>query len=248
MLLYEDIVLKICNILSDRDKIHLTALSKQFDKLKIKIRYRTKINTQIVKDLPYFDNFENVVIEHNLDKYPKYAKTIEFITNDTKSIPNFVTHPTLTDEHIEHIIPSSVTHLTFFWCTVSEKIGTKIPLSVTNLIFKHGVWTRALYSMPSSVTHLTFHYMPYLDEHSISPHITHLTVYSEKKWGIRLIIHKYELSEYIFSGSIKKLIIFYYEYHSKSFEGYEEEKVTYSFCDKTKTYVLDEKMDNSFDN
>jgi len=112
--LYDDLIIKICDELCDREKIYVTMISKRMEKIRYKCTYREKIHVRYIVALPYFDNFESVEISELISILPKCAKYIYFEA-DTRSIPGFVTHLKFADTFNEPIkksdIPTSVTHL-----------------------------------------------------------------------------------------------------------------------------------------
>jgi hypothetical protein len=236
MLICNDIILKICEFLIiDGDKIRLFATSKQFNNLKFEIRYHTKIKSTDIADLCYFDNFENIMIESNSNRCPKYAKFVELIIDNAIEIPNFVTHLTiLTPKSLVKVIPPSVTNLTFKRAIMLPL--KNIPSSVTHLTFLSPVWINILENMiPSSVTHLTFHFVQRINQYSVPASVTHITFYimhaqiiipntvshvtiyrSRTQVDLPLIITYEECSQVLlgcksfFSGSVKELNIIYY--------------------------------------
>src|SRR5688572_6521622 len=87
MTLCLDTIIRISEDLSDKDKIFLTMTSKAVDGLKFVFIYKQKIGIWIIKNLPYFDNFEKVIISYN-DIVPKNAKSIYYKTGSTKVPPS----------------------------------------------------------------------------------------------------------------------------------------------------------------
>jgi len=175
-----DVILQICESLTDREKIRLTMISKMMDTLKYKIIYCEKIDMNKIVDLSYFNSFECVQMYDTYFKhinYPKHVKYIHFkYANIPLVIPQLVTHLTFDsgfNAPLKNHIPSSVTHLNFGMCFNHPLHG--IPISVTHLTF--GLrFNQPLDGIPSSITHLTFgwNFNQPLDG-KIPPSVTHLT-------------------------------------------------------------------------
>jgi len=154
--LCEDVILKISELLTDRQKIKLTMICKIMSKFKYKMMYREKIQLHLITGLPYFDNFQRIIILNTKHTtYPKNIKNIylEPCMDFPINIP--VTHLRLGncfDLSINNCIPSSVIRLTFD--THFNKPLVNIPSSVTHVTF--GIcFDQYLDGIPSSVTHLT---------------------------------------------------------------------------------------------
>ena len=135
--LYDDIIIKIADELSDKQKIYMTMLSKQLDHFKFKFIYVELVSLSKIKMLPYFDNFENVELDIMMHS-PKFAKFIHFLATTT-NIPDKITNLTFNEnfnQSIKDCIPSSVSHLTFGW-KCNQPIKDCIPSSVSHLTFGH---------------------------------------------------------------------------------------------------------------
>jgi hypothetical protein len=163
MTLYHDIILKICEELSDREKIYLTMTSKWMDKFKYKCRYREKICVDEIANLSYFDNFECIRLSKPTSRCPKFAKYIYFVA-DMTNIPPMVTHLRffyVFNEQIKKCIPGSVTHLKFnFWFNQPIE-DDDIPVSVTHLEFGDLFNQPIRNKIPASVIYLKFGYSFY---------------------------------------------------------------------------------------
>jgi hypothetical protein len=175
--LYDDLIIKIMNELSDKHKIYMLMSSKQFNHLKFKIIYTELISISKIKSLSYFDNFESVSLDMYTMRCPKYVKFIHFLVNSI-DIPDEVTHLTFNhifNKPIENCIPHSVTHLTFGW-KFDQEIDNCIPSSVTHLTFGWNFNQSIDNCIPSSVTHLTFgrHFDQPINN-CIPSSVTHLT-------------------------------------------------------------------------
>lgn len=153
--LYDDNLIKICDYLSDKDKLMLTTTSTNMSKLKYKLLFRTKINISKIYLLPYFDNFENIKIHGNPPKFPKYVKYVHYTTYSTYVAPR-VTHLKFKSRGglTKNGIPSTVTHL-IFGENFNDPIQEKIPLSVTHLTFGSRFNRPINDCIPLSVTHLS---------------------------------------------------------------------------------------------
>jgi len=140
-----DVILKITESLTDREKIHLASTSKEMDKMKLKMKYTEKINMQKrkIRRLPYFNNFEYVKIDITDmalwsrdiadDVYPRYAKHIYLEMSQNISRHNL----SAIDYYLERLtanIPVTVTHLTF-GKYFNIPLINKIPRTITHLIF-----------------------------------------------------------------------------------------------------------------
>lgn len=155
--MYRDVFKKIGEYLTNKEKIYSTATSKEMNKFKKIFVYHDKVAINVISELSYFDNFENVEIFDNFFKnIPKMAKYVHFKVTYS-FVPPHVTHLIFKDYFDElfdyDIIPITVTHLTF-GIKFGQPIG-KLPVSVTHLTID-----RFLYDLtnklPASITHLTF--------------------------------------------------------------------------------------------
>jgi hypothetical protein len=155
--LYDDIIIKIADELSDKQKIYVSLISKQFDRLKFKMIYTKLISLSKIISLPYFDKFENILLDVMNVTYPTSSKFICFLANGS-DIPQKITHLTFGfyfNNPINNCIPSFVTHLTFGYY-FNQPINDCIPSSVTHLSFGWFFDQSINNCIPSSVTHLTF--------------------------------------------------------------------------------------------
>uniref|UniRef100_A0A6C0CAG4 F-box domain-containing protein n=1 Tax=viral metagenome TaxID=1070528 RepID=A0A6C0CAG4_9ZZZZ len=179
-----DIILEISNYLSDKEKIRLTTTCKLFNKLRHQMTYHRKIKLSKIRHLPYFNNFESVILSDETSKFPKAVKRIEIsgISIQLRSlferIPSSVTHLAFNKNFRAQInipIPKSITHLTFNKYFDNPIVGI-ISSSVTYLTFGQYFNQSIKGNIPNSVTHLKFG----LDfnqpiENSIPQLVTHLT-------------------------------------------------------------------------
>lgn len=159
--LFEEILIQICDYLSDRDKVAFTSISSDIIELKCKLVYRDKIDINRISNLPYFDNFESILIHCERTRRPKLAKQIYFIQLHctAKQVPKYVTHLVFSywfNQSIAGMIPASVTHLTF-GTMFDHSIENNIPPSVTHLTFGSH-FDQPIGTIPASVTHLEFGY------------------------------------------------------------------------------------------
>src|SRR5687768_11404502 len=74
----DDIILKICELLSDKAKIMFLSTCVSTNKLKSKATYHEKVHVYWIMNLPYFDNFEYVKISQSTDICPKNTKHVHF--------------------------------------------------------------------------------------------------------------------------------------------------------------------------
>jgi hypothetical protein len=164
-----NILKKVGEFLTDEEKIKLTMISIDMNKLKHKLMYREKINILKIKNLSYFNNFEYVEIsnfEHV--RIPKKVKHVYFELQSTSSSVvhlaldwdfNFImggisvsTHSTFAgffNETIKNNLPPSITHLTF-GNYFNKPIDNIIPPSVTHLAFGW-FFNQSINEIPSSV-------------------------------------------------------------------------------------------------
>jgi hypothetical protein len=156
--MYDDLLIKITGELSDKQKIHTSMLSKRFDSLKHKYIYTEFITFSKIKVLPYFDNFENILLDiTSVVVYPICAKFIHFLASEP-NVSCGITHLTFDDSFNQPIndrIPSSVTHLTF-GLYFNQLLNDCIPSSVSHLTFGLCFNQPINNCIPHSVTHLTF--------------------------------------------------------------------------------------------
>jgi hypothetical protein len=157
-----DMILKISEYLTDREKLYITMTSKLMDNFKYKLTYVEKVHIQWIKNKSYFDNFENVEISDVVSQFPKYVKNIYFEarTNLLSHVMNScrITHLDFGDlfnQPILYTIPESVTHLRF-GRRYNKLLSNRIPNSVTHLTFGDSFNQPILNEIPSLVTHLTF--------------------------------------------------------------------------------------------
>uniref|UniRef100_A0A6C0C7Z9 F-box domain-containing protein n=1 Tax=viral metagenome TaxID=1070528 RepID=A0A6C0C7Z9_9ZZZZ len=140
--LYDDLIVNICENLSNRNKIIITMISKKFDKFKYRFMYYENIAIETIFNLSFFDNFKSVTITE-IDK---------------KILPKYVTHLTFGhrfNQSIDNYVPKSVTHL-IFGSDFDQTICGSIPNSVTHLKFGFNYNQSIEKCIPNSVTHLTF--------------------------------------------------------------------------------------------
>jgi len=158
MLCSDIIIIKIGELLTDRQKIRLTMTSKSMNLLKHIFVYQKKIDITKIRNLSYFNNFECVEISNaRYKRMPQKIKCVYFKASK-RNIPLFVTHLTFDDEFdksIDGCIPASVTHLKF-GRLFNRQINNCIPSSVIHLTF--GMWFNQPIKncIPQSVTHLIF--------------------------------------------------------------------------------------------
>uniref|UniRef100_A0A6C0CA37 Uncharacterized protein n=1 Tax=viral metagenome TaxID=1070528 RepID=A0A6C0CA37_9ZZZZ len=173
-----DIFSQVCNYLNNKEKIYFAAVSVALNEYKYRLIYTDQIGAAKVYDLPFYDNFESVLINRGVIKFPKNIKTLrincyancEIFTQRNLIIPSTVTHLTLYQDgelpapnyrynwyfvqSLKKEIPNSVTHLTFDGY-FNENIKGCIPSSVTHLKFGRYFDLKSNKNdIPSSVTHI----------------------------------------------------------------------------------------------
>jgi len=192
--LHHELIVEICEFLSDRGKIRLSIVSKKMDKIKYTLIYHEKKHVQEIVHLPYFDNFRSVEISDTTNIFPKYAKYVYFkschfgipITKYDpiqmiKNIPPSVTHLEFNASFNEPIdkIPQSITHLSF-GPNFNQSIKGCILSSVIHLKFGSHFRQSMKDSIPTSVTHLElgYGYTQNDDSFSTTSMVTHLKLCS----------------------------------------------------------------------
>src|SRR5688572_15594005 len=137
--LLREMIIEICEFLSNCEKIRLSAVSKSMDKIKHKLIYREKIDVHRIQNLSFFDNFRSIKMSCVCDLYQKYIVYVN---------PNRTY-----DEPTKDKLPLLVTHLEFD-IFFNREIKNTIPSSVTHLIFGN-MFNQSINDIPSSITHLT---------------------------------------------------------------------------------------------
>jgi len=119
--LCDDTKLKISSHLNDHEKISLTGTCTIMNKLKYKLIYCSEVNVRKISKLPYFDNFENIIM--SLDcKIPKKAKYVHH-TAYARSIPTGVTHLTFSD-NFDRSIKAYI--YIYFYVSVKRNVGIHV--------------------------------------------------------------------------------------------------------------------------
>lgn len=81
MNLIDDIVCHICNFLPDAYKLGYLSTTQKMHQLKNRIKFNTKVPINKIFQLPYFDNFTNVMLRsEDIQKFPKCATHLELYT------------------------------------------------------------------------------------------------------------------------------------------------------------------------
>jgi len=150
--------------LNTKDRIHLTAASTVTNQFKHKLIFIERVLLKQIENLPFFDNFKNVVARCTDRKFPKNSKRLVMICcRDCTHCDLIMLSPDL--QNINHLTLrqcAGYPEHRFFCeqlmsteCYVFSRI--KIPNSVTCVNFD-GVYNQSVPKIPNSVTHLTFGY------------------------------------------------------------------------------------------
>jgi len=173
--LLRDIVLLICQKISDVDKVNFVLTCQKMYKLRDDITYDDKIHVDKIQHLTYFDNFTNIEISNDTLQVPKHARYVHLRTGSA-NIPPYVTH--LTFDHMFNkrlTVPSSVTHL-IFGARYNQSIESVIPNSVTHLIFGNNFNCPIETFLPTSIVHLELNHFFRQPIKHIPKSITHLRI------------------------------------------------------------------------
>lgn len=116
-----EVLLVICNNLSDRDILSLSECSNNLRDIVYVVKFTTWANFAKIKNLPYFDSFIKVVYHSNHSSFPKSLRYLFW--NNTMSLPlklPMITHLILADGFQEEIsqLPKSLTYLGlgYYYC------------------------------------------------------------------------------------------------------------------------------------
>jgi len=149
----ENIMKKISELLSDKEKIKLTMISNHMNRLKHKLMYREKIDVTKIINLSYFNNFEYVEItDFERIRIPKKVKHVYFEMQSTSSIIHLTLDWDFKLLAKDILISKHSTFAGFF----NQTIKNHLPRSVTHLTFGNYFNKPIDGIIPSSVTHLTF--------------------------------------------------------------------------------------------
>uniref|UniRef100_A0A6C0C8Q4 F-box and FNIP repeat-containing protein n=1 Tax=viral metagenome TaxID=1070528 RepID=A0A6C0C8Q4_9ZZZZ len=177
-----DLIEKICEELSDKDKIRFMTTSNAMNELKYRFMFNEKIHIGKIESLPYYNNFINVEVDdiicncfrnNQCDNILQISKNVTHLTisqkyqyNEIGYIPisqNIVIPYNIIDLTVDywldltikfHVLPK-ITHLTF-GTLFDRPIKDKIPNSVTHLVFGRKFNQPIDYVIPNSVTHIKF--------------------------------------------------------------------------------------------
>lgn len=119
----KEIYLEITKYLSDIDKAHLVQCSTELNTLKYFMTYDTLVHNEKITNLPFYDNFTNIIISSFkpkiLDSGPMIIQTVDGSMKFNGilygiQLPRCVQKLTINCKYNDGIvIPKSVTHLTF---------------------------------------------------------------------------------------------------------------------------------------
>jgi hypothetical protein len=162
--------------------------------------FNVEVTERNILNLPYFDNFTNVIVTTGIIKLPKFLiklslsditvnklvnipKSVTQLTlwhesdiNVLKTIPNTITHLVVWGKitiNIQGYIPTTVTHLTLHDIAYRNKLSGWIPNSVTHLIVGSHFIHNLNHYLPKSVTYLEFH-LPFNHDIELHDGLTHL--------------------------------------------------------------------------
>jgi len=84
----DDILIQICNFLTDREKIRLLSSCKQTNAKKMIMMYNMPIKIMQIIYLPYYHNFTNIILTKDI----KYLETEYFCGNTIQknSLPKHI--------------------------------------------------------------------------------------------------------------------------------------------------------------
>uniref|UniRef100_A0A6C0C9X8 F-box domain-containing protein n=1 Tax=viral metagenome TaxID=1070528 RepID=A0A6C0C9X8_9ZZZZ len=169
-----NILKKISEFLTDEEKIKLTMISLDMNKLKHKLMYREKINVTKIKNLSYFNNFEYIEISNfEYVRIPKKVKHVYLELQSKSSVIHLAldwdfafgmknisvsAHSTFSEffnDTIKRNLPSSITHLTF-GNYFNKPIDDIIPPTVTHLAFGW-FFNHSINNIPKSVIEVKLH-------------------------------------------------------------------------------------------
>jgi hypothetical protein len=230
-----DIFSQICKHFDDREKISLTAITTIANEFKYKLMYVDQIDEKKIRKLPFYDNFESILISYVHEQFPKNVKRIHarcyadcaiYSSSIDFAIPTTVTHLILTpnfgyiespmiDNRVKYFvrslktkIPNSITHLTFGEYFNNQPINDCIPNSVTYLKFRGQYFYKPIENcIPNSVIHLSLGYNRCVFKASLPSSVTHLKIGKRNKNNcLRLIGNEITSSDIYSVRIIKKYI------------------------------------------
>uniref|UniRef100_A0A6C0C7X7 F-box domain-containing protein n=1 Tax=viral metagenome TaxID=1070528 RepID=A0A6C0C7X7_9ZZZZ len=175
---YEPII-EICELLTDREKIRLSMVSKYMDRIKYKLTYHEKQKIEKIRNLSYFNNFSNICVSEKNGVYPIFVKQIFYDVYDSgalKNLPSTVTHLTFNYSFNDTLcdIPQTVTHLEL-GCKFYRYETFPTIINVTHLTIYSCIERRNIF-IPSSVKNLKIYNFDGTIEKNIPESVSHLTL------------------------------------------------------------------------
>lgn len=134
-----DIIIEICNYLSDKNKIMFLSVNKILDSNKNNIFYNDRTRYYNIKNLWYHDQFTDICVLDlcKLHILPKHVKKLQiYYLHYGAHIPNSITHlifESYFNQYINGIIPKNVTYLSL-GSYYKKDIKDAIPITVKKLV------------------------------------------------------------------------------------------------------------------
>jgi len=166
--LIKDIIIKICDILCDRDKFKFLSTSKKNRTYKYDVFYNDKINIKKIVESEYFDRFTNIIItgsrrKNKINKVPKHLIKLRlnsFGGTKLDKIPASVTKLTLfghCNENILQNLPQTLIKL-IIDIQIERNIKGYIPKNVTHFCIRDLKNISLIECLPENLTHLILGY------------------------------------------------------------------------------------------
>lgn len=187
-----DIIIYMCEFLSDIDKVFFLSANNTHHLLKNKIRFNEKTHVDKINKLTYYNRFANVITKKNI-----------------KKLPLNITHLTLSGtyhKNINKLIPKTVTHLTFMR-TPQYDISEFFPTNITHVNIKESMY---YYKYPKTAPKCLVHEYEFDFNHMHDFSVD--CIIGKNNSELQLLI-----SRIIQSNSIKELLIIYELEQNRSF-------------------------------
>ena len=169
MLLNNDIIIYICQFVSNCTKVKFLSANRELHMMKNKVPYNEMVLLDRISNFWYRDQIMHICVDvMYFDILPKYITHITFGHYFNRNMQCF-------NRNMQCFIPSTVTHVKF-GCFFNQDIKDCIPLNVTHLTFGFHFNKDIRDCIPSNVTHLKFGHYFNQDIRDCIPHnVTHLT-------------------------------------------------------------------------